>query len=79
MTVTDQYGCSDDTTVTVEEPILLNVDTTFQDSVSCNGLSDGSATALFLEVMGITVIYVMQVLEVRRLIQLQIWGQELIL
>ena len=46
MTVTDQYGCSDDTSVTVEEPILLNVDTTFQDSVTCNGLSDGSATVI---------------------------------
>ena len=44
--MTDQYGCSDDTTVTVLEPNLLIVDTTFQDSVSCNGLTDGSATVI---------------------------------
>ena len=28
MTVTDQYGCSDDTTVTVEEPDVLFANTT---------------------------------------------------
>ena len=44
MTVTDQYGCSDDTTVTVEEPDVLVANTTAQDSVSCNGLLDGSAS-----------------------------------
>ena len=44
MTVTDQYGCSDDTTVTVEEPDVLVANTTAQDSVSCNGLFDGSAS-----------------------------------
>ena len=46
VTVTDQNGCNDDTTVTVGEPNLLVVDTTFQDSVSCNGLTDGSATVI---------------------------------
>ena len=44
MTVTDQNGCSDDTTVTVEEPDVLVANTTAQDSVSCNGLLDGSAS-----------------------------------
>ena len=44
VTVTDQYGCSDDTTVTVEEPDVLVANTTAQDSVSCNGLLDGSAS-----------------------------------
>ena len=44
VTVTDQYGCSDDTTVTVEEPDVLFANSTAQDSVSCNGLFDGSAS-----------------------------------
>ena len=44
VTVTDQKGCSDDTTVTVEEPDVLVANTTAQDSVSCNGLTDGSAS-----------------------------------
>ena len=44
MTVTDQYGCSDDTTVTVLEPDVLVANTTARDSVSCNGLFDGSAS-----------------------------------
>ena len=46
VTVTDQYGCSDDTTVTVAEPLIMIVDTTYQDSVTCNGLTDGSATVV---------------------------------
>ena len=44
MTVTDQYGCSDDTTVTVEEPDVLFANSTAQDSVSCFGLFDGKAS-----------------------------------
>ena len=40
--LTDQKGCNDDTTVTVEEPDVLVANTTAQDSVSCNGLTDGS-------------------------------------
>ena len=31
VTVTDQYGCSDDTTVTVEEPDVLFANSTAQD------------------------------------------------
>ena len=44
VTVTDQYGCSDDTTVTVLEPDVLVANTTAQDSCGCNGLLDGSAS-----------------------------------
>ena len=44
VTVSDQYGCSDDTTVTVLEPDVIVANTTAQDSVSCNGLFDGSAS-----------------------------------
>ena len=43
ITITDAKGCSEDTTVTVEQPDILVIDTTFQDSVSCNGLLDGYA------------------------------------
>ena len=46
VTITDQKGCFKDTSVTVLEPLLLTADTTFQDSVSCNGLFDGSASIL---------------------------------
>ena len=45
VTVTDQKGCSSDTTVTLEQPDLLTIISTWTDSVSCNGLLDGSATA----------------------------------
>ena len=44
VTVTDQYGCSDDTTVTVEEPDVLVANSTGMDSVSCFGLFDGKAS-----------------------------------
>ena len=44
VTVTDSKGCSDDTTVTVLEPDALVANSTAQDSVSCNGLFDGSAS-----------------------------------
>ena len=43
LTITDSKGCSEITTVTVEQPDILVIDTTFQDSVSCNGLLDGYA------------------------------------
>ena len=43
VTVTDQKGCNVDTTVTIYQPNLISIDTIFQDSVSCFGLSDGYA------------------------------------
>ena len=43
VTVTDQKGCNVDTTVTIYQPNLISIDTVFQDSVSCFGLSDGYA------------------------------------
>ena len=46
VTVTDQKGCFTTRDTTVLEPALLTADTTFQDSVSCNGLFDGSASIL---------------------------------
>ena len=44
MTITDQKGCFKDTSVTVLQPNVLEIDTTAQDTVSCNGLFDGSAS-----------------------------------
>ena len=44
VTVTDQFGCFKDTAVTVEQPDELTIDTTYYDSVSCNGLFDGRAS-----------------------------------
>ena len=44
VTVTDQFGCFKDTTVTVEQPDELTIDTTYYDSVSCYGLLDGTAS-----------------------------------
>jgi len=41
--LTDENGCFIDSNVTVLEPNLLVVDTTTQDSVSCNGTNDGAA------------------------------------
>ncbi|MGY8865797.1 MAG: T9SS type B sorting domain-containing protein, partial [Methylophagaceae bacterium] len=43
VTITDQMLCFIDTSVTVFEPSPLVVDTTSQDSVLCNGSSDGAA------------------------------------
>jgi gliding motility-associated-like protein len=43
VTITDQMLCSIDTSVTVLEPTPLLVDTTSQDSVLCNGSSNGAA------------------------------------
>ena len=42
-TVTDSNLCSLDTTILVTEPNALRIDSISQDSVSCNGLADGSA------------------------------------
>ena len=44
VTITDQKGCFKDTSVTVLQPNVLEIDTTAQDTVSCNGLFDGSAS-----------------------------------
>ena len=44
VTITDQKGCFKDTSVTVLEPNVLEIDTTAQDTVSCSGLFDGSAS-----------------------------------
>ena len=43
VTINDENGCSIDTNITVQEPNLLFVDTTAQDSVSCSGSNDGAA------------------------------------
>jgi hypothetical protein len=45
ITVTDQNGCQVSDNVTVLEPPLLTIGSMSQDSVSCNGLFDGTATA----------------------------------
>ena len=49
----DQDGCFKDTTVSVKEPDLLIVDTTFQDSVNCFGGFDGYAAVFGLGGNGI--------------------------
>ena len=46
VTVSDQNGCNLDTSIVVLEPLTLTADTTAQDSTSCNGLADGSASVL---------------------------------
>ncbi len=45
VTVTDANNCTAVTTVTISEPSILTVSTSVNNNVSCNGLSDGSATA----------------------------------
>ncbi|MGY8865496.1 MAG: hypothetical protein ACKVJK_07660, partial [Methylophagaceae bacterium] len=45
ITVTDQKGCSTTGDIEVKEPDVLAIGSMTMDSVSCNGLSDGSATA----------------------------------
>jgi len=45
VTVTDANGCTDSTTVTITEPALLVSATVVDSNVSCNGASDGGATA----------------------------------
>ncbi|MFL2565704.1 MAG: gliding motility-associated C-terminal domain-containing protein, partial [Parvicellaceae bacterium] len=44
VTITDAKGCSKDTTVSVLQPDSLLIIVTSQDSVSCSGLADGSAS-----------------------------------
>ncbi len=44
LTVTDSNGCSETASVTITEPPLLTVTPAVNNNVSCNGLSDGSAT-----------------------------------
>ena len=53
ITVTDASGCTAKDTATISEPDLITADTVYQDSVSCNGLLDGSATVLGLGGNGI--------------------------
>ena len=43
ITVSDQNGCFDDSTINVEQPDSLIIFATSQDSVSCYGLGDGKA------------------------------------
>ncbi|GLB50763.1 T9SS type A sorting domain-containing protein [Neptunitalea lumnitzerae] len=43
--ITDANGCSDSTTVTITEPAPIIITTTVNNNVSCNGSTDGSATA----------------------------------
>ena len=43
--ITDSKGCSDSTTVTISEPNLLVASTVLDSNASCNGYSNGGATA----------------------------------
>ncbi len=45
VTATDGNGCTDTETVTITEPSALVASTSVDDNVSCNGGSDGGATA----------------------------------
>ena len=45
VTITDANGCYDTTSVTITEPATLMAATVVDSNVSCNGLSDGGATA----------------------------------
>jgi len=45
LTVTDNNGCTDITTVVINEPTAVSVATTVNSNVGCFGASDGSATA----------------------------------
>ena len=45
VTVTDQRNCSTTRNIDVLEPDVLAIGSMSMDSVSCNGLSDGTATA----------------------------------
>ncbi len=45
VTVTDANGCTDTTSSTITEPATLIAASTVNSNISCNGLSDGSATA----------------------------------
>ena len=45
VTVIDANGCTDTETVTITEPVLLIAATVVDSNVSCNGFSDGGASA----------------------------------
>ncbi|WP_158651386.1 T9SS type A sorting domain-containing protein [Pseudotamlana carrageenivorans] len=45
VTITDANGCATNTSATIAEPAALVASTTINNNVSCNGGSDGSATA----------------------------------
>ena len=46
ITVTDQNNCSTSVDIEVKEPDLLVIGSMIMDSVSCNGVSDGTASAI---------------------------------
>jgi hypothetical protein len=45
ITITDQNGCTDSASVTITEPTLLAASSIADSNVSCNGFSNGGATA----------------------------------
>jgi sugar lactone lactonase YvrE len=45
VTVTDTKGCFDSASVSISEPTILNASATLDSNVTCNGLSNGAATA----------------------------------
>nr|WP_321485466.1 T9SS type A sorting domain-containing protein [uncultured Draconibacterium sp.] len=45
VTITDDNGCTDQASVTITEPVTLVASGVVDANVSCNGLSDGGATA----------------------------------
>ena len=45
VTVTDANGCTDSSSVVITEPALLVATTVVDSNISCNGFSDGGATA----------------------------------
>ena len=44
VSVTDNYGCTDIASTTITQPTSLSATTTSSSNVSCNGLSDGTAS-----------------------------------
>jgi len=48
VTITDANGCTDSASVTITEPVSLAASATVDNNVSCNGLSDGQATASWM-------------------------------
>jgi hypothetical protein len=45
VTITDANGCTDSSSVTITEPVTLVSSSTVDSNITCNGLSDGGATA----------------------------------
>jgi hypothetical protein len=45
VTVTDVNGCSDSSSVTITEPVVLVATSVLDSNLSCNGFADGGATA----------------------------------